>query len=150
MYGKMQESGLTEIIPLICTSAIGVSILCFLILSFLRVHRQGAPAVSGGLMAGILFPSWIPSGLPIWVAIMWWLDDCNILCLLIWQVIFFIHIGKHLLSRQRFYVGRNLSGHSSVWKNFISSLRKGRKLKKNQFNKADLNHFINVSIMKKV
>ena len=39
MYGKMQESGLTEIIPLICTSAIWVHILCLLILRFLKLHR---------------------------------------------------------------------------------------------------------------
>ena len=38
---KMQMSGLTEIIHLICTLPSGasiLSILCFLILSFLRVH----------------------------------------------------------------------------------------------------------------
>lgn len=38
MHGKVQESGLTEIMPLICTSAIWDSILCFLILSFLKLH----------------------------------------------------------------------------------------------------------------
>ena len=32
------ESGLIEIIPLICTSAIWTSILCVLILNLLRVH----------------------------------------------------------------------------------------------------------------
>ena len=37
MYGKMQESGLTEILPLICTSATGASILYFSHFEFLRV-----------------------------------------------------------------------------------------------------------------
>ena len=37
MYGKLQESGLTEIIPLTGTSAY----LCFLILSLLNVHWEG-------------------------------------------------------------------------------------------------------------
>ena len=39
------------------------SILCLLILSLLRVHS--------------------------WAAVMWRLDGCNVLCLLIWQVTFF-------------------------------------------------------------
>ena len=38
MYGRMQESGLTEIISLMCTSVIWASILCSHILSFLRAH----------------------------------------------------------------------------------------------------------------
>ena len=37
MYGKVQESGLTEIIPLVCTLAIWG--LYFHILSFLRAHQ---------------------------------------------------------------------------------------------------------------
>ena len=40
MYGKMQESGLTEIIPLICTSAIWGQYPVFHILSFLRAHGR--------------------------------------------------------------------------------------------------------------
>ena len=35
---RMQESGLTEIISLMCTSVIWASILCSHILSFLRAH----------------------------------------------------------------------------------------------------------------
>ena len=35
------KSGLIKIIPLICTSATRTSILCFLILSLLRVHHWG-------------------------------------------------------------------------------------------------------------
>ena len=41
MYGKMQESGLTEIIPLMCTSALGDQYPMLLILSLPRVHGQG-------------------------------------------------------------------------------------------------------------
>ena len=61
MYGKMQEFGLSEIIPLICTLAIYGRILFFSILNPLRVHNRGS--CSG-----------------------WWLDGNNFLCLLIWQV----------------------------------------------------------------
>ena len=49
MYEEMQESGLTEIIPLKCTSATGASILCFLILSALGSLL--AAAVADDLMA---------------------------------------------------------------------------------------------------
>ena len=38
-----------------------------------------------------LFPSWATSGLTFRVAAMWWLDDYNILSLLIWQVTFLVH-----------------------------------------------------------
>ena len=69
--------------------------LCFLILSFLRVYRWGLTTVSDDLMAGnIMFLSRVPSGLTIRAALTWWLDCCNIFCLLIWQAIFFIHIHK--------------------------------------------------------
>ena len=34
----MQESGLTEIVSLMCTSVIWASILCFHLLGFLRAH----------------------------------------------------------------------------------------------------------------
>ena len=49
----MQESGLTDIIPLMCISPIGDNILCFHILSFLRAHCQKWPLSDGCLMAGI-------------------------------------------------------------------------------------------------
>ena len=58
----MQESGLTEIIPLMCTSAMG-------------------PAFCA-------FSSGVPSGCATGegeAAAVWGLEDCNILCLLIWQ-----------------------------------------------------------------
>ena len=85
MNGKRQESGLTEIIPLICTSA----------------NWGQYPVFSQGSLWGVaavwwlrdgrysLFPSRVPSGLtnsPWLVAAI--SDDCDILCLLIWQAIF--------------------------------------------------------------
>ena len=42
--------------------------------------------------AACLSPAWVPSMLTVPVAVMWWLDGCNILCLVIWHTIFFIHI----------------------------------------------------------
>ena len=71
MHGKLQKSGLTEIIPLICTLALWGQ---GPVLSHLT-SPQGAPsgvaAVAGGLishhhgdkMAGIVSPSWVPLGL---------------------------------------------------------------------------------------
>ena len=43
----------------------GASVLCFPILSPLRVHRWGEAVVPDCLMVGILFPSSVPSGLTI-------------------------------------------------------------------------------------
>ena len=40
-------------------------------------------AVSDDLVAGILPPSWAPSGFTVVAAVMWWLNGCNILWLLI-------------------------------------------------------------------
>ena len=58
MYGKMQVSGFTEIIPLLCTSAI----LDQWSRVFLSWVSSGYSAwENGGL--GILFPPWVPSGL---------------------------------------------------------------------------------------
>jgi len=54
MCGKMQESGLSEIIPLICTSAFWANILCFLILSFLWAHHGEWLQSDDCWMAGIL------------------------------------------------------------------------------------------------
>ena len=39
MSGKMQESGLTDVIPVTAPQLSGASILCFLILSLLRAHH---------------------------------------------------------------------------------------------------------------
>ena len=63
----MQESGLTEIIPLTCPSSIWARILCFPILSLLRV--PGNPVGSGGLLTTkwqtfFLHPEF-PLGLPL-------------------------------------------------------------------------------------
>ena len=71
----MQESGLTEIVPLICSSALYASILCFLILSFLKMPQFGMVAV-WWLLDGrhSLFPSWVPSGLTVGVTLILWLD----------------------------------------------------------------------------
>ena len=55
MYEKMQESELTEIIPLICMSAIWGQYLFLLILSLLRATVRGWSVCD--LMAGILFLS---------------------------------------------------------------------------------------------
>ena len=46
----------------------------------------GVVAVADDLMAGVLFPSGVPSMGATVVA-----DGCNILCLLIWQVAFLVH-----------------------------------------------------------
>ena len=42
-----------------------------------------------GSVVNILFLSWVPSGLTVWVAVLGWLDGCNILSLLTWQATFF-------------------------------------------------------------
>ena len=70
MYEKMQESGLTEIIPSICTLAVWGQ---HPVLS----HPEsplgalfGVAVVSDGFMVGILFPSLAPSGLTVRVALM--------------------------------------------------------------------------------
>ena len=85
MYGKMQESGLTEIIPLICTSAIWG-------------QYPDTSWVSSGLTQGVAavwclldgrhsFQPWVSSADGSrWRAAI--VDDCDILCLLIWQEIF--------------------------------------------------------------
>ena len=41
MCGKMQKSGLLDIVPLICTQLFGASILCFPILSLHGAHCWG-------------------------------------------------------------------------------------------------------------
>ena len=67
--------------PLICTSLSGASILCFLILSLLGCLGRGcgrSRLLDGGQ---ILPPAWVPSGLTVRMAVMWWLNRCNILCL---------------------------------------------------------------------
>lgn len=41
-------------------------------------------------MACILFLSWVPSGLSLGDAVIWWLHGCHIFCLLIEQTVFFV------------------------------------------------------------
>ena len=63
MYETMQESGLTEIILLICTSAIWDQYPVF-----------SHPESPQGVLSGVAVVA----------------DGCNILCLLIWQVAFLV------------------------------------------------------------
>ena len=76
MYQKMQVSGLTEINPLICTSASGASNLCFCILIFLKqFHWDNYSLMTARLLDyNPLFPSWTPLGLSFGVAVMLWLQ----------------------------------------------------------------------------
>ena len=75
MYGKIQESGLTEIFPLIYIS---VTWGQYPVLSHPE-SSQGAPfgaaAAVDCQMVGILFSSWVPSGIPIGEVVAWWLAD---------------------------------------------------------------------------
>ena len=91
MYGKMQESGLTETILLMCASA-----------SWGQNPVLSQSWVPSGCTVGGGCSSWpldgghpvsIPSslGAPGRVAVKRWLDGCSILCFLMWQVILFIH-----------------------------------------------------------
>ena len=85
------ESGLTEIIPLVCISAFSqASLLCILTLSLLRVHCRGWGGCRVCLLnLGILFPSSVPlSGKHYVMA-----HGCTILCSLIQQATVFIHSG---------------------------------------------------------
>ena len=71
----------------------GARMLCLLILSFLRVHCRGwlqqLTARWTWQWAAPLSPSWVPSGLTIQAAVMWWLDGHNSLWFLISQAIIF-------------------------------------------------------------
>ena len=61
MYGKMQESGLTEIIPLICTSAIWSQYPAFLHPESPQGAQLGVIAVAEGLAVGSPFVSILSS-----------------------------------------------------------------------------------------
>ena len=82
MYGKRQESGLIDIIPSICTSAMWGQYPVLSPPESPRVSPLGVDAAVDCWIVGILFLSWVPSGLTIRAAGMWWLEVCNILCLL--------------------------------------------------------------------
>ena len=57
MYGKMQESGLTEIVPLICSSTIWGQYPVLFHLESPQGALSGAAAAVDCYMAGILFLS---------------------------------------------------------------------------------------------
>ena len=90
MYGKMQESGLTEILPLICTSTIWGQYPVFSHPEFPQGSPRGVAAVwwlpDGRYSSLPEFPQGSPAHL---AAIT---DDCDILCLLIWQAIFHLSV----------------------------------------------------------
>ena len=90
MYGKIQGLGSLKSFLWYALQLSGANILCFLILNPLTVHCQGwlLQFLDGSKN---LFPSWATSGLTFRVAAVWWLDDWNILSLLIWQVTFLVH-----------------------------------------------------------
>ena len=84
MYGKMQKSGSTEIIPWIRGQYPG------LLISLLTVYHWSCCSrwlIDGGHPGSILSS---PRAHHL-VTVMWWLDGCGMLCLLTWQAIFFIH-----------------------------------------------------------
>ena len=72
MYGKMQKSGLTEIIPLTCTSAIWGQYLVFSHPESPQGASLGVAAAVDCLMVGILFLAWVPAGLTV-------MDNCNVM-----------------------------------------------------------------------
>ena len=84
MYGETQESGLTEIIPLICTAAIWDQYPVF-------SHPES--------------PQGAPSRAPVRAAVIWWLDGCNNLCLLIQQEVIFILIVYKQTNKQKHQIG---------------------------------------------
>ena len=96
MQGKMlrAQSGLSETILLICTSAIWGKYPVFSLPEFL----QGSLTVGSGcsLMAAnwqVFFPSWVLSGLTSSPSAMTAVaDDGDSLCLLIWQVLFHLSV----------------------------------------------------------
>ena len=90
MYGKIQKSGLIEIIPLMRPQA---SVLCARILSLLQVHGCGGGWVVDSLVADILLLSWVPSELTIKAVVMWWFDGCNIF---IYSIQVTCHMSKYV------------------------------------------------------
>ena len=89
MNEKMQWSGLTEIIPLICTSAVWSQYLVLWQPQFPWGSPLGVAAVLKLLHGRVLcFLPEFPQGSPeLKVAAI--TSDCDILCLLIWQAIFY-------------------------------------------------------------
>ena len=81
MYGKTQNSGLTEIIPLTGTSS------CPGPVSSLILNLLSYPVWAARWQASCFFLPWVPPRFTVVWLFMWWFDTCNILCLLIWQAI---------------------------------------------------------------
>ena len=103
MYGKMQSLGSLKSFLRYSPQLSGASILCFLILSLLRVHHWGMGGCSSWLLdcGHSWFPSWVPSGLTVWAC---GLDGCNILCLPIWQAAFLVHVSNFLILWSSLYI----------------------------------------------
>ena len=109
-YGKMQESGLLEIIPLIITWT-RASIYSFCLKSVLQA-TLAASAVNMDLIVGNLISSRVPTGFTFMDRFKGlWLDACSIICLLIWLSNFLVHSvlyslqpQKKLLSLERLYI----------------------------------------------
>ena len=82
MYGRCKSLGSLKLFLWYTPLLSRASILCFSILSALRMHSWGLLQwLMAWQWAACLSPSWAPS----------WLDGRSILCLLIWQATFFIH-----------------------------------------------------------
>ena len=93
LFGKMQASRLTEIIPLFAPQLSGASILHFLTLRILMV--RGSLIWGARLWASCFHPEF-PQG-SLWAAVIWYLDGCNTFCLLMWQATYFIDTEKHCI-----------------------------------------------------
>ena len=91
----------------------GASILCFLILSPLRVHRCGWVQQLTARWQAFFVSSLSSLRGHHQAAVMCWLDGCNILCWLIWQAIFLIH-SPHSLEQIVFCVTPRL-GWREQW-----------------------------------
>ena len=135
----MQESRLTEIIPLICTSALWGQYPLFShpefpYPEFPQVHHWGwlqrLTARCAWQWAARLSPSWVPSGLTVWAAVMWWLDGCNILCLLMWQAVFYFSVVFHTTHFLSYPPAPKLLGKrksNRPWVEFCMWLRGGQR-----------------------
>ena len=99
-YGKSQESGILEMIPLISTST-RASIYSFCLKSVLCAALVAA-AISKDLIVGNFISSSIPSSFTFSAGCNGlWLDDCSIICLLIWLANFLLHSVVYSLQPQK-------------------------------------------------
>ena len=129
----MQESGLTEIIPSISTSAVWGQ---YPVLS----HPESP---QGASLWGDCSDWGLDGGRPVSIlsslrahhqeTVMWWLKGCYILCLLIWQAAFLVHIIENTHpTLQRGQIQCPLSStrlpplSTSSWQAFIQLLPSGR------------------------